>query len=538
MNTAFSNRLRKLRLVVTRFDGTSNQEKLSLLRDLAKCPLTTTRSLVDYAELLHYLVAFPPDHRTHKAAEKELARIEKFLTLPGNAASKVFINSGLPHTPYVSKFSHDSCGWLLQDRDVRVQLDHFEDPEFDLNKVLAITLPTLERSDTTSGFDNAELLRALEIPTGQEVRFLVDELKRLDHAPRLKDVLFDGLGLYLRIIPKNRRFSRFYNRIPDPAPFVHDRILKDFDARELLDRQLPGPLVLDGPAKTQVIRTTKRAMLVTDRETDPTTYMDERSFRMYALERGVSVAIYGMVPLRQLPLESYIGYTLFKNGIPAAYGGAWVFGRRADFGINIFEAFRGGESGYMLCQLLRVYRQVFNVEHFEIEPYQFGLDNPDGIATGAFWFYHRYGFRPTDPTLLALSEMEFKKRIDRKGHRTSTRVLLRFTESNMALTLSRVDQPGVYDIADQVKDLIRRGYKGDRARAERECVRKFIARTGYPGGSNTEAALVLNEVALWAEATKQTDPAKLELLVRMIGTKTSDPYDYQGSLLRYFEEKV
>lgn len=96
--------------------------------------------------------------------------------------------------------------------------------------------------------------------------------------------------------------------------------------------------------------------------------MDERSFSLYELERGVTVAIYGMIPERQLPLESYVGFTLFKNGLPAAYGGAWIFGEYANFGINIFESFRGGESGYMMCQLLRVYKQVFNISFLKSKP--------------------------------------------------------------------------------------------------------------------------------------------------------------------------
>ncbi|MBL7937937.1 MAG: hypothetical protein JNL43_01140 [Flavobacteriales bacterium] len=534
MNSAFSTGLRKLRAVVTRFDVTSNQAKRSMLKDLANSQLPTTRSLTEYADLLQFLQAFPPDQRTYTAAEKELARVEKFLRTAGRASSKVFINSGLPHTPYVSKFSHDACGWLLQDPDVRVRLDHVVDPEFDLNKVLAITLPTLERSETTSGFDNTELLRTLEVPAGREVHFLVEELDKLDHEPRIKDLLFDGLGLYLRMDPRNKRFSRYYNRIPTPTPFIHDRILKDFDHRELLDRPLGKPVLLDDRAKHGITQVVKRAMLVTDRETDPTTYLDERSLRLYDLERGVSVAIYGMVPARQLPLESYVGYTLFKNGIPAAYGGAWIFGQRADFGINIFEAFRGGESGYMLCQLLRVYRQVFHVERFEIEPYQFGLDNPDGIATGAFWFYHRYGFRPTDPKLLALSEVEFKKKLLRKDHRTSSRILLRFTESNMALTLSTIDQPGVYDIADQVKAMIRKRYKGKRAVAENECVKNFLISTGSPVDREPNSEQVLKEVALWAMATDQRNVGKLGLLLGMIRSKPVDLYDYQELLLRYF----
>ncbi len=536
MSSAFKNKVVKLRALITRFDAASNESKLTTLQELSKCELPGSRSLIDYADLLQFLQAFPPDRKTLKAAEKELSRLVRFVIRSGDRSNKSLINSGLPCTPYVSKFSHDLCRWLLQEDGCRIRIDHFEDAEFDLNKVLAITLPSLERSETTSGAENMELLGTLQVRHDQDVRFLLDELSKLDHTPRIKDILFDGLGLYLRILPKDKAFSRSFNRIPTPRPYFHEGILKEFDQWELLERPLGAATEMNGPAMLSAIRAVKLSMVLTDRETDPTTYLDDRTFRLFALERGISVAIYGMVPSRQLPLESYIGYTLFKNGFPAAYGGAWVFGRRADFGINIFEAFRGGESGYMLCQLLRVYRQVFKVEHFEIQPYQFGLDNQDGITTGAFWFYHRYGFRPTDQQLLELCENEVKKRKARKNHRTSTQVLIRFTQSNMALNLSAGRQPGVYDITDQVKHLIRVRYKGDRAQAEIESMRKFLARTGCSKGKDPDVIQVLREVALWAEATNQKDPGKLNLLVRMIDTKPIDPFRYQELLLRYFEQ--
>lgn len=115
-----------------------------------------------------------------------------------------------------------------------------------------------------------------------------------------------------------------------------------------------------------------------------------------------------------MPLESYVGYTLFKNEFPVAYGGAWVFGERADFGINIFDAFRGGESGYMFCQLLRVFRQVFQINYFLVEAFQYGLDNPEGIDSAAFWFYYRYGFKPLNKEINMIANIEYKKYLHQK----------------------------------------------------------------------------------------------------------------------------
>ncbi|MBK7241550.1 MAG: hypothetical protein IPI00_15615 [Flavobacteriales bacterium] len=444
------------------------------------------------------------------------------------------MNSGLPFVDQVSKFSIDQTAWLNSDPNCTIEIDHFKDATLDLNQLLATTLPSMERSVTTAGYGNVELLQALGIPKRREIGFLLSELQKLKDRPRVMDLLFDSLGFYLKIRPKNRTLSRAYNVLDLRKPFFQTDIPKQFDQRELLDRVLPEATVLTDSTKALLLRTLKYAMVLKDRETDPVTYMDERTVRLYELEQGITIAIYGMVPARQLVLESYVGYTLFKNGYPAAYGGAWIFGQRAEFGINIFEAFRGGGSGYMMCQLLRVFRQVFQVERFEIEPYQFGLDNADGIASGAYWFYYKHGFRSMDTALAKLAETEVERRKVHKGHRTSTRVLIRFTESYLALTLGDVQKMGVHDITDKVKRLIRTTYSGDRDRAENESVKKFLKRTGGKNVNEPDGVRVLKEVALWAEALRVTDQGKLDLLHRMITAKPSDPYSYQELLLRYF----
>ena len=71
-----------------------------------------------------------------------------------------------------------------------------------------------------------------------------------------------------------------------------------------------------------------------------------------------------MKPSRRLPFESYIGYLAFKNGLPVAYGGGWIFFRRCKFGINVLDAYRGGEAAFLFAQLMRVYHQHFQCKSF------------------------------------------------------------------------------------------------------------------------------------------------------------------------------
>jgi hypothetical protein len=318
------------------------------------------------------------------------------------------------------------------------------------------------------------------------------------------------------------------------AVHFHTELLRDFDAAALMNQRLGAPRALDGEALAEVVRVIKTSFVLTARETDPGTYMDPRTLRVWDLERGVSVALYGMLPARQMPLESYVGFTLFKNGLAAAYGGAWILGPRAGFGMNIFEPYRGGESGYMMCQVLRTYRQAFGVDFFEVDAHQFGLDNPDGIATGAFWFYYRYGFRPLDRALAALAERERTKIRATPGYRSSAKTLLRFTGSNLALNFGRVVPTHVFDLTVPVTRMVGRRYGGDRWAAERDALATFVAKTGVARRRTPDQQQVLAEVALVAQANAITDRSRLAILGKMVAVKPVDLWAYQRLWFDYF----
>lgn len=100
----------------------------------------------------------------------------------------------------------------------------------------------------------------------------------------------------------------------------------------------------------------------------------------------------------------------------------------------------------MMCQLLRTYIQVFDLKYIEIDSYQFGKDNMDGIRSGAYWFYYRYGFRSVNRTLSQLASREAVLIKSKVGYRTTENTLIELAESNIALNLGAGKQ---FDI-DQV----------------------------------------------------------------------------------------
>jgi hypothetical protein len=516
-----------------RFDEPAHDAKHAALKRLSRRALRADLALLRYHDLLLFLRAHPSDATLLAAVEAELARLAAFVRTQRGRHPDALHNHGLPYAATVTRFTHDCVRRLLEHPHARVALDACIDPGFDLNAVLRLTLPTLERGLTTAGLDNDGLLDALGVPLRRRLRFIVDQLALFDGQPAVKDTLFDALGLYVRLTPTHRRLSKAYNRLPMAAVFYQTTLQRDFDSLALMNRRLPAGRRLDAAGRAQAMRTLQDTLTLTCRETDTATYIDPRSLFVVDLERGLSVAIYGMVAARQLPLESYLGFTLFKNGLAVAYGGAWLLGPHANFGMNIFEPYRGGESGFLMCQVLRVYRQRFGVRFFEVDATQFGLDNPEGITSGAFWFYYRHGFRPLDVGLARRAEAERRRILTQPGYRCSDKTLIGFTASNMALNVGGPLPVRLHDLSERVALLMRR-HGGDRTQAAAEATRRFIARAGPLGPLNAAEQAVLAEVALLASAMAIGEPERLALLRDMVRAKPVDVRRYQQLMLAFF----
>lgn len=531
MSTSFDAAVAALESVCHRFDDAAHAAKAAALARGSARPLRTGPALLRWHEMLLFLSAHPSDAAMHRAVARELNRLAAFVQTQAGAKRAALDNHGLPWGHTVTRFSHDCLRWLLTRPDVRVAIDGFDKPLLDLNAVLRLTLPELERNETLASLANDALLDVLQVPPARRLAFLVDELARLDGAPYVKDTLFEALDLNVRLIPTRRSFAKAGNRLALKRPlYIQRELLRQFDARALMDTPLPAPRPLDDAARAQVLEAVKLTMALTSRETDPATYADPRALSVWDLERGLSVALFGMVPERQLPLESYVGFTLFKNGLPVAYGGAWLLGERAAFGMNVFEPYRGGESGYLMCQLLRTYRQAFGVRWFEVDAHQFGLDNPDGIASGAYWFYYRYGFRSLDAPLAALAERERRLNAGKPGRRSSRATLIKLTGSDVALNFGGPRPPHLYDLTTRVTPWVQRTHGGNRAAAEADA----IARFGFKGRLNADEASVLTDVALLAAALPVDDAPRRKLLGQMVRAKPRDLLAYQRLLTRFF----
>ncbi len=530
---SFLSLLNRLRKIVSVYGNDPNLKRAALLHEISKCKLPRNKYLLKYTDLLLFICSHPGDKKQLSQAEKELARIVKFMQEKRNIYNEIFQDSGLPFTETLGGFSHDLIRNMISSEDCKIELGYFASPGMKLNEILRTTLPSTERPLTWLGKNNDELMDALDVKKNDRLSFIINELSKYDSMPFAKDQLYDSLEINVSIKPKSRFFSKPYNRVTCKKIFYHENLLKNFDHESLLNTPVPQAVMMDDKEKTTLISVIRNSLTLMLRETDPSTYLDRQSLRLYELERGISVAIYGMMPQRQHAFESYVGYTLFKNGFPAAYGGGWILGKRSTFGINIFEPYRGGESGYIMCQLLRLYRQVFGITYFEVEPYQYGKDNPDGIKSGAFWFYYKYGFRPLDKQLSLLAEREKKKFVSVKNYRSGTKILLKFTRSNVAKNSGTDIPPTVRSFNEKITELIAKKYKGDRRMAIEVCKDHLIQTIAVsPADISKNQQQALEEFALLNEATGNKYSVQKDVLKNLISTKTEDVYQYQQFLLR------
>jgi len=535
MNHSFQSTLKNLLKIQTQFSQDSATHKIQLLKILNKQQLPKTKLLIKYHDLLLFLQAHPENEKLRNCCRLELLRIATFIKRLKPNEKMLLENSGLPFTDLYSSLSCELVSWLLDSR-IKVSCDLPDQNGTELIDLLKLSLPDIEKEFTAICDTNESLLDALQIRNTKLLPFILNQFKQFSNTPLIKDYLFDKLQLNFHVqTTGNKGLSKAYNFLPVNEIYYQQEIRKKWNYKEILNTPLPEVYLSDSAWKQQIIMVSKIKLLLLQRETDPVTYLDERSIRYYALERGISVAVFTMVPERQLPLESYVGYALFKNGYPAAYGGAWIMGNRALFGINIFDWFRGGESGFMMAQLLRTYEQLFSVDYFEIEPYQYGLNNPEGIASGAFWFYYRFGFRPLDRELNKLAKREADKMQRNKAYRSSSNILIRFTDSNLAFNLGSNTPLAMWQVRNKVTAMIHTNYKNDRQLAEMDCIEKFNNLFGKSKTISDKSQKAFIDFALICAAYKLKNKDAYEMAIELSELKSQNVFEYQNSLRLFLE---
>ncbi len=416
-------------------------ETLRLLRRAGGLEFRDTARLIRFHESLLFLRAYAHSLAVLRLAERLLGSFEKRVAKLAEADADfepfdALEVAGVAGTTIGTDFSFDLARWLVRRHPRGVRLDWGACDGADrMRATWPAFLPLLEEEALADA--NVPYLDWLGAAAGRrsvDAEWMLDRYERLPAPADERAERWDSLGVPISWDLGGSRASRTKMRRPGPAPFFHDAPLLSRRDVSLDAVFAEPPLRLrrlrrrEGQALCDMVRETTAARY---REFYTFTYSDPTSVIAARPGRGVELFLLGIRPEKRLPLRSAYGGFVVKNGVPIGYVEGLAFCERLEVGFNMYYTFREGESAWIYAQVLKLHRDALGVTSFSIDPYQLGFENDEAIESGAFWFYRKLGFRPTDPGVRALVEREERRIAADPAYRSSRRTLARLVTHNV-----------------------------------------------------------------------------------------------------------
>ncbi len=483
--------IRELAAVAPRYSPDDRQAKVRLLDGLAAHPIARSNDLLRYHEALCFLQAYPDDRQVLARVDRELDEFPARVRRLRPAARARLHDSGIAGTTLDYPFGLPMARWLASrlPEDVEVAWAKAERAD-NLDEALGLLItPVEEDAFSFGGLGWRGWLRAAKAGRRiSDLQLLLELLDGADLPAVARDWVFENLELPIQVRLRRAGASRTQAKLPWPRSFFHGGGLRrtGLDAAREARRPLPPPRPAPRPLAEALIEAARVGMLTRFRELHAFSHANPEDVLVAEPGRGVQIALIGILPAFRFPLEGYYAFLALKNGVPVGYGGGCELFEALDLATNIYPSFRQGESAWIFCQIARLYRQVWGARTVVVDPYQIGHENEEAIRSGAFYFYHRLGFRPRDPEVARLAAGEQAKIQQDRAYRSPASVLRRLARAELYLSL-----PGGHpaperrlrssQVAALVSQQIAREYGGDRRAAVRACTDRVARALGVPG---------------------------------------------------------
>ncbi len=424
--------------------------------------------------------------------------------------------SGIAGTETPYRFYWPTALWISQSWPGALQIDR-EDAEH--SQAILDALPQLLEPL------QAELLRRQEHPT----------LAVLDQV-RSRGLTDADFFISLVAAMPGDDFTReaFFDRIDPPfilkpGRFTPERTTARFDhnplhaqrgalrgVRPVLRQEARRPprriSRLVGADAWELIRVARASMITRERDLAAFQYADPRDAFLVDDGDGLAFALVGMLPERRLLLPAVYGGLTLQNGVPIGYVQLDLLGRHAELSFNQFDTFRDGGAARVFARLVAVTHHVFGCDRFSIEPYQLGHDNEEGIESGAWWFYHRFGFRPHTLQTRRIAARELERIANNRRYRSSPRSLQALARSHVYFSLDRgtnCDPPADGRIAGRCGTRI--AAISTARRQGSECSRQRgsagMARRGKAAAARRSHAVAMGRLGARPVAARKMEPA-------------------------------
>lgn len=471
---SFKNTIDKLKSLQFEFDVKLEIEKLNFLKTLSHYKVNSKKQFLQIHQILLCMMAYPSTKTILNQTEQTL---REFILNNKKTALEKLTGTGVYNSYIECNFSLNKLKFLIKKFPGQIHIHSTNSTTETQLSALKVLLPYIEYSEIHHKEKNLKkFISIFNKSQKTDLEWLIELIENSKEDEKIKSFIFDQLAIFItwKVCDINQSVS-FLNGTTQPVYF-HNSILKRVELQEIIKQKLPLAVKLNEKEKSKICDAARLTLTYLYRETEPFTHSNLNDITLFQLDRGISIALFGSKVLKRYSLESYIGYMVFKNNIPVSYGGGWIFGERCQFGINILESFRGGESTLIICELLRVYHHYFGATNFVVKPYQFGLHNTEAIKTGAFWFYYKLGFRPQDEKLKNLAKVEENEKIKNPKYKSPVKNLKKYTQSNIELILSNNSYPN-FDaeiISKKITTFINTNFNSNRKLAESTCYKKLI----------------------------------------------------------------
>ena len=417
--------LKQLEHLRDKSDKDSWSAKLDLLRELERRRLGRATEVFRLHECLCFLQAYPDNAAVLCQVQRMLEGFSERPDLRHRRGE--LADTGIAGTRIDFSFYWFTALWLARRWPDRITVDW---SAFDnRSKILDLLAPLLLYSETLAldayAFSAREWINLLKGPAETDAAFIIRRFAALCTDAFGRESAYDSLDIPIRLEPGPQTPSRTHARYYDCAVVFPRGVGKRRRPSLRREFRLAPEAVRAVPTREarQLIDLAREAMVVRSRDFDIFIHADQEDVRLVIWADGLQFACMGAIPERRLLLESVYGFLTLKNGVPIGYGLASALYGSSEVAYNVFDTFRGAESASVYLRFLATAHHLFWSDTFTVDPYQLGHENPEGLKSGAWWFYYKLGFRPDDPDVRRIARREVRKMKSNPRHRSSIGIL-------------------------------------------------------------------------------------------------------------------
>jgi hypothetical protein len=411
--------------------------KLALLGALSDLRLSSGQQVLRLHELLCFLDAYPDDRRIRARVRRMLRDFSRRPDLRRHRDS--LAGSGIAGTDTPFRFFWPTAHWIGQHWPGALVLDRAD--EVAISDLLAALPPLLEPAQAEwLASRHPEDLAPVDrlVPAGMtDADFINSLIAAMPGDEFSREAFGDRLDLSYLLRAGRHTPERTTARFDcGEVYYQRDALMHGYPDLRVEAARKPGVVrALRSKDARTAIRLARVSMITRERDLAAFQFANADDVFLVDDGRGLSFAMMGVTPARRATLSTAYTALTLKNGVPIGYIQVDLLGRHGALSFNTFETFRGAESARVFARFIAVAHQLFGCTGFSVEPYQLGLHNEEGIESGAWWFYHRFGFRPRAAQAKRIAARELARRAANPRYRSKPSTLRELARSHVFYSL-------------------------------------------------------------------------------------------------------